>query len=156
MPVQRLDEVPDRHEARHLLLSLRQTRVMSIDRTGYVRPVGPVPSREQALLIALLAAGHPSLQAVDRKRPGFLTVHIDIPTGRVSWPIAPSDADLFEHVPFDNFATGDRLTRAERASRLEHTLPGAGDDDLLVAQHREAHHFGSPPRFDIRMLRYSA
>ena len=121
-------------------------------RPGRAGAVGPVPGSDQARLIALLAAHYPALKAVASRPGAEVEVHIDLPTGRVSWPIAGRDAWLFDHVPYDNTAQADAATRSERARRLERELPGTDDGDLEAAQRREANQLGTPPRFDIRMI----
>lgn len=62
--------------------------------------------RERHHLVAHLAAAYPSIlvYGADPEAPDWPLIFIDLPTGQVSWHIAPADLDLFEHV---TVGTGD-------------------------------------------------
>ncbi|SDM76817.1 WDGH domain-containing protein [Streptomyces wuyuanensis] len=56
--------------------------------------------RERAQLVAHLASIYPShIGYTDRSAPDWAVVIVQTPTGQMSWHVAPSDMDLFEHVP---------------------------------------------------------
>lgn len=57
--------------------------------------------RERARLVAHLASLYPSvLHYSDPDEPEWPVVYIDSPAGQMSWHIAPSDIELFGHVPW--------------------------------------------------------
>lgn len=80
--------------------------------------------RERARLVAYLAYGFPSVVAAapDVDEPGWHIVYLRTPAGQMSWHIAPSDLDLFDHVervdPADPFARWDGHTTDEKYERL--------------------------------------
>jgi hypothetical protein len=57
--------------------------------------------RERHHLIAHLAASYPAVMVLnaDPDEPDWPVIYISLPTGQVSWHIAPRDMDLFRHVP---------------------------------------------------------
>jgi hypothetical protein len=56
--------------------------------------------RERAHLVALLATHYPSVLSYnDPREPDWPVIYVDTPEGHLSWHIAPSDLDLFGHVP---------------------------------------------------------
>lgn len=56
--------------------------------------------RERAHLVAHLATLYPAalVRGADPSEPTWPVLFIDLPTGQVSWHIAPDDMDLFGHV----------------------------------------------------------
>ena len=55
--------------------------------------------RERAQLVALLAALYPShIGHTDPDEPDWAVVIVEVPTGQLSWHIAPGDMRLFSHV----------------------------------------------------------
>ena len=92
--------------------------------------------RERHHLIAHLAASYPAVMVLnaDPDEPDWPVLFITLPTGQVSWHIAPADMDLFRHVPLGQ-AEWDGHDVKEKYERLdEHTrsiaacggLPGPG------------------------------
>lgn len=91
---------------------------------------------ERADLLALLAAVLPMLSAQfpavtsvnDPNYPGWPVLYLYLPTGQVSWHIAPADAHLFTHVPqvpgddvrarWDGHTTGQKTDRIRQAVAL--------------------------------------
>jgi hypothetical protein len=67
------------------------------------RPVEEISLyRERAHLVAYLSTQYPSVIAYnDPKEPDWPVVYVTTPAGQMSWHIAESDLDLFEHVPRD-------------------------------------------------------
>ena len=53
--------------------------------------------RERAHLVAALAKLFPSCAKPDSENDGWAIVYITLPTGQVSWHIAPDDLELFTH-----------------------------------------------------------
>lgn len=79
--------------------------------------------RERHHLIAHLAAAYPSVMVLnaDPDEPDWPIIYITLPTGQVSWHIAPRDMDLFRHVPIGE-AVWDGSDVIEKYRRLdEHT-----------------------------------
>jgi hypothetical protein len=78
--------------------------------------------RERAHLVAHLAAGYPSAFGLDTGEPDWRVVHVDLPTGQVSWHISVTDLDLFPW-PLPDGAKWDGHDTAEKYYRLDrHTL----------------------------------
>lgn len=64
--------------------------------------------RERAALVAHLATVYPSVMAYnDPQEPDWPVVYVDTPQGQMSWHLAPTDLDLYAHVPV---VTPDRVT----------------------------------------------
>lgn len=85
--------------------------------------------RERHHLVAHLAVIYPSVMMLnaDPKEPDWPVLFIDLPTGQVSWHIAPADMDLFRHVPVGN-AEWDGHDVVEKYNRLDaHTARLARD-----------------------------
>lgn len=59
---------------------------------------------ERARLVAHLAAGYPSVlvYGADPDEPDWPVVFVILPTGQVSWHVAPDDIPLFEHVDVEH------------------------------------------------------
>ena len=79
--------------------------------------------RERHHLIAHVAALYPSVMVLnaDPAEPDWPVLYITLPTGQVSWHIAPADMDLFRHVPV-GAARWDGHDVTEKYRRLdEHT-----------------------------------
>ena len=79
--------------------------------------------RERAHLVAFLASHYPSVLAyADPSEPDWAVVYIHTPAGQMSWHIAPSDVELFDHVqkvtPDDDLAKWDQHTTEEKYERL--------------------------------------
>jgi hypothetical protein len=86
--------------------------------------------RERAHLVALLAALYPAViaPAPDVDEPGWQIVYVDASGWQLSWHIAPSDADLFQHVPrvtnghpqaqWDGHTTEQKYDRIRRITRM--------------------------------------
>lgn len=57
--------------------------------------------RERHHVIAHLAAIYPAVMVLnaDADEPDWPVLYLTLPTGQVSWHIAPADMDLFRHVP---------------------------------------------------------
>ena len=76
--------------------------------------------RERAHLVAHLAAAYPSsIGYHDSAEPEWAVVIIDLPTGQVSWHVAPEDMDLFGHVARSDVNTWDGHSTAEKYARLD-------------------------------------
>lgn len=79
--------------------------------------------RERHHLIAHLAAIYPSVMVPgsDPDEPDWPVLYMTLPSGQVSWHIAPADMDLFGHVPAGK-AEWDGHDVVEKYGRLdEHT-----------------------------------
>jgi len=76
--------------------------------------------RERHHLIAHLAAIYPAVMVLnaDEDAPDWPVIYITLPTGQVSWHIAPHDMDLFHHVPIGT-AGWDRHDVMEKYRRLD-------------------------------------
>jgi hypothetical protein len=76
--------------------------------------------RERHHLAAFLAAAYPSVMVLnaDPDEPDWPVLFVSLPTGQVSWHIAPDDMDLFEHVPVGT-AEWDRHDVMEKYQRLD-------------------------------------
>lgn len=74
--------------------------------------------RERAHLVALLAAEHPSVWAIDANEPDWRVVYLDLPTGQASWHISPNDWDLFGHVPQSDAGIWDGHTTEQKYERI--------------------------------------
>lgn len=76
--------------------------------------------RERAHLAAHLAALYPSVMVpdADPEAPDWPVLYVLLPTGQVSWHIAPADLDLFEHVP-TGAAIWDGHDTTEKYRRLD-------------------------------------
>lgn len=57
--------------------------------------------RERAQLAAALSKVFPASLEIDPADPDWMVCIIDLPTGQVSWHIALTDLDLFQHLPRD-------------------------------------------------------
>lgn len=76
--------------------------------------------RERAHLVAHLAAAHrSSIGYHDPTEPDWAVVIIDLPTGQLSWHVAPDDMDLFEHVQRSEINTWDGHSTEEKYARLD-------------------------------------
>lgn len=87
--------------------------------------------RERAALVAHLASMLPAVlvHGADASEPEWPVCFVRLPTGQVSWHIAPADLDLFDHVPavhasspaapkWDGHSTDEKYQRlAKHASR---------------------------------------
>lgn len=82
--------------------------------------------RERAHLVAHLAALYPShIGPNDPTAPDWAVLTVEAPTGQMSWHIAPSDMDLFEHVPtttaerdWDGHSTEEKYARLRALTRI--------------------------------------
>ncbi len=76
--------------------------------------------RERAHLIAHLAAFYPAVlvPVADPNETGWPVLYLQLPTGQVSWHIAPGDLDLFSHVLIGH-ATWDGHDNDEKYRRLD-------------------------------------
>lgn len=84
--------------------------------------------RERHHVIAHLAAIYPAVMVLnaDQDEPDWPVLFLELPTGQVSWHIAPADMDLFRHVPIGT-TQWDGHDVAEKYRRLdEHTKAIAG------------------------------
>ena len=80
--------------------------------------------RERHHLIAHLAASYPAVMVLnaDAEEPDWPVLYVSLPTGQVSWHIAPADMDLFRHVPLVDDGLWDGHDVVEKYRRLdEHT-----------------------------------
>lgn len=76
--------------------------------------------RERAHLVAHLAALYPScIGFSDPNEPEWAVVTISLPTGQVTWHVAPNDMDLFGHVRKDLAAAWDGHSTEEKYERLD-------------------------------------
>ncbi|MEU5442778.1 MULTISPECIES: WDGH domain-containing protein [Streptomyces] len=79
--------------------------------------------RERAHLVAHLAAAYPSsIGYADPSEPEWAVVVVNLPTGQVTWHVAPSDMDLFEHVHrgaegWDGHTTEEKYARLDAHTR---------------------------------------
>lgn len=73
---------------------------------------------ERAMLVAHLAARHESCFVQDSNEPDWPVVLIDLPTGQVSWHIAPDDVKYFPHVAWDLTKEWDGHSTEEKYQRL--------------------------------------
>jgi len=125
-------------------LLTRKDEGMSIEEAGRERWLEEQPKmdltatvyRERHHVIAHLAAAYPSVMMLnaDPEEPDWPVLFVTLPTGQVSWHIAPRDMDLFRHVRVGS-AEWDGHDVEEKYRRLdEHTrvlaasggLPGPG------------------------------
>lgn len=74
--------------------------------------------RERSHLVAHLAAIYPSSLTIDPAEPDWPVVLVSLPTGQVSWHVAPEDMDLFGHVHMGS-AMWDGHDTAEKYRRLD-------------------------------------
>ena len=76
--------------------------------------------RERHHVVAHLAAMYPAVMVLnaDEDEPDWPILYITLPTGQVSWHIAPRDMDLFRHVPLGN-AVWDGHDVVEKYERLD-------------------------------------
>ena len=81
--------------------------------------------REHAHLIALLIHDYKGAHQMDPDNPGWLLVYADLPTGQVSWHIAPEDIDLFENVRFAPDIVWDGHSTETKYGRIREAI-GAG------------------------------
>lgn len=79
--------------------------------------------RERAHLIAHLTVLYPSVLVhdADPDAPGWPVLYVTLPTGQVSWHIAPGDLDLLHHVPAGQ-ATWDGHDTTEKYRRLDQNV----------------------------------
>lgn len=81
--------------------------------------------RERAQLVAHLASLYPSTIGVtDPTAPDWAVVLINTPVGQMSWHIARSDLDLFDHVPWDHNGEWDGHSTDEKYARLRELTLG--------------------------------
>ena len=79
--------------------------------------------RERAHLVAHLAAVYPSrIGYTDPSEPEWAVVSISLPTGQVTWHVAPDDMDLFTHVrsgveAWDGHTTDEKYARLDAHTR---------------------------------------
>lgn len=87
-----------------------------------VDPVAGV-YRERAYLVAHLAAVYPSVlvPGADPEEPDWPVLFVDLPSGQVSWHIAPDDLDLFGHVRLGSAAWDGHSTQEKYARLDAHT-----------------------------------
>ena len=115
---------------------------MSVEEGGRARWMAQQPKvdatealyRERHHLVSHLAAIYPAVMVMnaDPDAPDWPVIYLTLPTGQVSWHIAPRDMDLFRHVPVGS-AEWDGHDVVEKYGRLaEHTgrLSGRGPDLL--------------------------
>lgn len=74
--------------------------------------------RERAQLVAALSKVFPASVDRDPAEPEWFVVFIDLPTGQVSWHIAPADLPLFDHLPRYTGRVWDGHTTPEKYERL--------------------------------------
>jgi hypothetical protein len=74
--------------------------------------------RERAHLVAYLTAVYPSVMLTDSADPDWPIVFVSTPSGQMSWHIAATDTDLFQHVPSTTCATWDGHTTEQKYERL--------------------------------------
>ena len=74
--------------------------------------------RERAALVAYLSAVYPSVMLTDSADPDWPIVFVSTPSGQMSWHIAATDTDLFQHVPATTCPTWDGHTTDEKYQRL--------------------------------------
>ena len=76
--------------------------------------------RERAHLVAHLAAVYPScIGYTDPAEPDWAVVTINLPTGQVTWHVAPDDMDLFGHVAATGTDLFDGHSTEEKYARLD-------------------------------------
>ncbi|MFD6552768.1 hypothetical protein [Streptomyces sp. NPDC058398] len=79
--------------------------------------------RERAHLVAHLAAVYPAtIGYSDPSEPEWAVVSINLPTGQVTWHVAPDDMDLFAHVDrgveaWDGHDTEEKYARLDAHTR---------------------------------------
>lgn len=81
--------------------------------------------RERAHLVALLAHDYRGAWQEDPENPGWILVYADLPTGQVSWHIAPADRDLFENLRFAPDIVWDGHSTEAKYGRVREAI-GAG------------------------------
>lgn len=74
--------------------------------------------RERAALVAYLTANYPSVMLTDSAEPDWPIVFVSTPSGQMSWHIAATDTDLFQHVPATTEPTWDGHTTEQKYQRL--------------------------------------
>ncbi len=88
--------------------------------------------RERAHLVALLASMYPSGLDHDPAEPEYVVMIVELPTGQVSWHIAPEDTDLFPHVrglprkAWDGHTTEEKYERVDAYTRANARSMGHG------------------------------
>lgn len=90
--------------------------------------------RERARLVAFLASRYPAVRAYsDPFEPDWSVVYVTTPAGQMSWHIAPSDVDLFRHVPLvdagNQRARWDGHSTEEKYARLAALIQSGGQRD---------------------------
>lgn len=76
--------------------------------------------RERSHLVALLASMYPSTIGYhDPQEPDWAVVTVWLPTGQVSWHVAPDDMDLFGHVRQTDVSDWDGHTTEEKYGRID-------------------------------------
>lgn len=85
--------------------------------------------RERAQLLALLAATFgpefAHISESDPGAPGWPVLTLELPSGQVSWHIAPDDVELFSHVrptteadrAWDGHSTGEKYRRVAKLAK---------------------------------------
>lgn len=71
---------------------------------------------ERAALVAALSKLFSASLETDPAQPNWPVCIIDLPTGQVSWHVAPQDLPLFEHLPtgqreWDGHSTSEKYAR---------------------------------------------
>lgn len=74
--------------------------------------------RERARLVAFAAACYPAVMLTDAAEPDWPIVFVDTPAGQLSWHVAATDTDLFQHVPSTTEPTWDGHTTEVKYERL--------------------------------------
>jgi hypothetical protein len=80
---------------------------------------------ERAHLVALLMKDYKGSYKEDPEEEGWMIVYADIPTGQVSWHIAPADRHLFENLRFAPDIEWDWHTTDAKYARVREAI-GAG------------------------------
>lgn len=75
--------------------------------------------RERAHLVAALSKLFPASLEHDPAEPEWPVCMIDLPTGQVSWHIAPGDTDLFTHLPTGAGRVWDGHSMPQKYARLD-------------------------------------
>lgn len=79
---------------------------------------------ERAFLIALLTKHYPSAYTDAPDDEGWIIVYLDLPTGQVSWYIAPDDQHLFSGVRFAPDVEWDGHTTQEKYESIRNLIGG--------------------------------
>lgn len=88
---------------------------------------------EKASLVAVLAERFPALWSyADHAFPELPYVHVFTSVGQLSWPVAPEEMTLFEHVPYREGANWVRRSSVERQEMLRELAERLAADSCML------------------------